>query len=168
MVRHCCSITLMIILFHLLASILFYHERIYFNVFNKLCNYRIKAVRFKVEAGVCDERIEIEMTQDDIDSIVELHNELRHRVAYGQEDRGSPGPQPAAFNMPDLVYYITENAVIYFHQHSCIYLGVGWRVGQCRLGMGSELWISTWSKSPRYYYVFADVIHIIKCDLFKM
>jgi hypothetical protein len=67
-----------------------------------------------VEAGVCDERIEMEMTQDDIDSIVELHNELRHRVAYGQEDRGSPGPQPAAFNMPDLVYYITANSVIYF------------------------------------------------------
>jgi hypothetical protein len=75
-----------------------------------------------VEAGVCDERIEMEMTQDDIDSIVELHNELRHRVAYGQEDRGSPGPQPAAFNMPDLVYYIAENSVIYFHQHFCIYL----------------------------------------------
>lgn len=75
-----------------------------------------------MEAGVCDERIEMEMTQDDIDSIVELHNELRHRVAYGQEDRGSPGPQPAAFNMPDLVYYITANSVIYFHQHSCIYI----------------------------------------------
>jgi hypothetical protein len=57
-----------------------------------------------VEAGVCDERIEMEMTQDDIDFIVDLHNQLRQRVALGQEDRGASGPQPAALNMPDLVF----------------------------------------------------------------
>lgn len=56
-----------------------------------------------MEAGVCEETIEMEMTQDDIDFIVELHNQLRQRVASGKEYRGSPGPQPPAFYMPDLV-----------------------------------------------------------------
>ena len=53
--------------------------------------------------GVWRETIEMELTRGDIDYIVELHNQLRHRVASGQEYRGSPGPQPAATYMPDLV-----------------------------------------------------------------
>ncbi|KAJ8674850.1 hypothetical protein QAD02_010636 [Eretmocerus hayati] len=34
--------------------------------------------------------------------IVKRHNELRRRVASGQETKGSPGPQPAARSMPPL------------------------------------------------------------------
>ncbi|XP_011645541.1 venom allergen 3-like [Pogonomyrmex barbatus] len=34
--------------------------------------------------------------------IVKKHNELRRKVASGQEKSGRPGPQPAAKNMPDL------------------------------------------------------------------
>jgi hypothetical protein len=35
--------------------------------------------------------------------ILDLHNQLRQKVASGKEKRGSPGPQPAAAFMPDLV-----------------------------------------------------------------
>ncbi|XP_011871305.1 PREDICTED: venom allergen 3-like [Vollenhovia emeryi] len=35
-------------------------------------------------------------------AVVNKHNELRRRVASGQETRGNPGPQPAAVRMPDL------------------------------------------------------------------
>ncbi|XP_011871196.1 PREDICTED: venom allergen 3-like [Vollenhovia emeryi] len=34
--------------------------------------------------------------------IVEKHNQLRQRVASGQETKGNPGPQPAAVSIPDL------------------------------------------------------------------
>lgn len=49
--------------------------------------------------------IEMEMSEDDIETIVELHNHLRRKVASGQEDLGSPGPQPPATYMPDLVSF---------------------------------------------------------------
>ena len=35
--------------------------------------------------------------------IVDLHNELRRRVAKGLETRGNPGPQPPAANMQNFV-----------------------------------------------------------------
>ena len=35
--------------------------------------------------------------------IVDLHNELRRRVAKGLEKRGNPGPQPPAANMREFV-----------------------------------------------------------------
>ncbi|CAB0042972.1 unnamed protein product [Trichogramma brassicae] len=34
--------------------------------------------------------------------IVQLHNELRQKVARGEEQRGNPGPQPPALAMPNL------------------------------------------------------------------
>ncbi|XP_023314714.1 venom allergen 3-like [Trichogramma pretiosum] len=36
--------------------------------------------------------------------IVQLHNELRQKVARGEEQRGNPGPQPPALAMPNLVW----------------------------------------------------------------
>lgn len=38
------------------------------------------------------------------DSIVSKHNELRAKVANGQEDRGVDGAQPKAANMMELVW----------------------------------------------------------------
>lgn len=35
-------------------------------------------------------------------TIVHLHNQVRAKVANGQEDRGSPGPMPSASNMKEL------------------------------------------------------------------
>ncbi|KAI9562741.1 hypothetical protein GHT06_010195 [Daphnia sinensis] len=46
----------------------------------------------------------MEFTHRDIDTIVGLHNRLRRHVASGKESRGSPGPQPKATYMPDLVW----------------------------------------------------------------
>lgn len=43
------------------------------------------------------------MTQKEKDSIVRKHNELRRKVAKGQEQRGVPGPQPTASDMAELV-----------------------------------------------------------------
>ena len=61
---------------------------------------------FQVAAGCAlgaEDVIEFQCTDEDIDLIVGIHNDLRQRVAWGQETRGSPGPQPAAVYMPDLV-----------------------------------------------------------------
>ena len=44
--------------------------------------------------------------------IVDLHNELRRRVAKGQEARGNPGPQPPAANMRKIV----SNILLALHQ----------------------------------------------------
>ncbi|KAI9562742.1 hypothetical protein GHT06_010196 [Daphnia sinensis] len=60
--------------------------------------------RCQLDANRCEEVIEMEMSDDDIDTIVGLHNDLRRKVASGQEDSGSPGPQPTATFMPDLVW----------------------------------------------------------------
>ena len=35
-------------------------------------------------------------------TIVDIHNKFRAKVANGQETRGRPGPQPAASNMLEL------------------------------------------------------------------
>ena len=40
------------------------------------------------------------------DLIVDLHNQLRAKIANGQELRGDPGPQPMAANMMELVSII--------------------------------------------------------------
>ncbi|KAJ8674849.1 hypothetical protein QAD02_010635 [Eretmocerus hayati] len=42
------------------------------------------------------------ITASDKNLIVKRHNQLRRRVANGQETEGSPGPQPAARSMPHL------------------------------------------------------------------
>jgi hypothetical protein len=43
------------------------------------------------------------LTQKEKDLIVRKHNELRGMVANGQEYKGTPGPQPRASNMAELV-----------------------------------------------------------------
>ncbi|XP_011165202.1 venom allergen 3 [Solenopsis invicta] len=44
------------------------------------------------------------LTEAEKNTIVKRHNELRQRVASGQESRGNPGPQPPAVSMPALVW----------------------------------------------------------------
>lgn len=69
-----------------------------------ICFADLKVARCQLDANRCGEVIEMEMSDDDIDTIVGLHNDLRRKVASGQEDLGSPGPQPTATFMPDLVF----------------------------------------------------------------
>ncbi|XP_014228227.1 venom allergen 5-like [Trichogramma pretiosum] len=52
----------------------------------------------------CTDLIAYGLLEAEKQSIVKLHNQLRQRVAQGLETRGSPGPQPAARYMPDLVW----------------------------------------------------------------
>jgi hypothetical protein len=47
--------------------------------------------------------IDLRATEEDVKFILDLHNDLRQRVASGKEIRGSPGPQPAAGFIPNLV-----------------------------------------------------------------
>ncbi|XP_063875194.1 venom allergen 5-like [Scylla paramamosain] len=44
------------------------------------------------------------ITDEEKDFILELHNDLRSYVAYGNESQGDPGPQPPAANMHQLVW----------------------------------------------------------------
>ena len=44
------------------------------------------------------------MTAEEKAVLVDKHNELRRKVAKGQESQGSPGPQPGASNMNELVW----------------------------------------------------------------
>ena len=37
---------------------------------------------------------------------MDLHNQLRAKLARGEETRGSPGPQPPAANMMEMVIFI--------------------------------------------------------------
>ncbi|XP_011871194.1 PREDICTED: venom allergen 3-like [Vollenhovia emeryi] len=55
-------------------------------------------------AEACNQSNNIGLSNADKNAIVAKHNELRQKVASGQETRGRPGPQPAAVNMPNLVW----------------------------------------------------------------
>ncbi|EZA55695.1 Venom allergen [Ooceraea biroi] len=52
----------------------------------------------------CQQAHDVGLTDSEKKFIVKKHNELRQRVASGQETRGSPGPQPPASNMQDLTW----------------------------------------------------------------
>ncbi|XP_011688892.1 PREDICTED: venom allergen 3-like isoform X2 [Wasmannia auropunctata] len=54
-------------------------------------------------AAACGDSYRIGLSDDEKNTILYKHNELRGKVASGHEDRGKPGPQPAAVSMPDLV-----------------------------------------------------------------
>ena len=52
--------------------------------------------------------------------IVRVHNELRAKLANGKESRGSPGPQPAAADMEQMVS--TRNIILicmHTYEHIC-------------------------------------------------
>ena len=42
------------------------------------------------------------VTAADQQTILDLHNQLRRKVAKGQERQGNPGPQPPAANMREM------------------------------------------------------------------
>ena len=89
------------------------------STFIRLC--KLKMFRgFQVAAGCAlgaEDVIEFQCTDEDIDLIVGIHNDLRQRVAWGQETRGSPGPQPAAVYMPDLVnnWDVISKSIVQLH-----------------------------------------------------
>ncbi|KAJ8674847.1 hypothetical protein QAD02_010633 [Eretmocerus hayati] len=64
-----------------------------------LCRFRNSGPASKCLAGG---NLGGAITDSDKNLIVNRHNQLRRRVANGQETKGRPGPQPAARSMPDL------------------------------------------------------------------
>jgi len=52
-----------------------------------------------------------ELSADAKQAILDKHNELRRKVAKGEETNGAPGPQPAAANMRKLVWNTELEAV---------------------------------------------------------
>ncbi|XP_076241858.1 venom allergen 3-like [Calliopsis andreniformis] len=55
-------------------------------------------------AAVCGQVFSVGLTNEEKNTIVNLHNQLRQRVASGKETRGNPGPQPPAANMQTLTW----------------------------------------------------------------
>ncbi|XP_071648379.1 venom allergen 3-like [Temnothorax longispinosus] len=55
-------------------------------------------------AGACGQVSSVGFSDAERKAIVNKHNELRRKVASGQEKRGNPGPQPPAVRMPDLTW----------------------------------------------------------------
>ena len=55
----------------------------------------------------------IRISKEDQETIVKIHNDLRRKVAKGEETRGDPGPQPSASNMRELVTF-TKYFYIFF------------------------------------------------------
>ncbi|XP_071626351.1 venom allergen 3-like isoform X1 [Temnothorax longispinosus] len=55
-------------------------------------------------AATCGQVSSVGLNANDKQAIVKKHNELRQRVASGQEKKGNPGWQPPAVSMPDLTW----------------------------------------------------------------
>ncbi|KYN39541.1 Venom allergen 3 [Trachymyrmex septentrionalis] len=53
-------------------------------------------------SATCKQVNKVGVTDEDIDTILTVHNKLRQKVASGKEYRGNPGPQPKAVSMPKL------------------------------------------------------------------
>lgn len=51
----------------------------------------------------CSQVFPLNISSTDKAAIVNYHNTLRRQVAKGQELRGTPGPQPTASNMREIV-----------------------------------------------------------------
>jgi len=58
--------------------------------------------KYSGPAASCGKHHDYKLTDDEIQIILSTHNELRQKVAKGEETRGTPGPQPGATNMYEL------------------------------------------------------------------
>lgn len=63
----------------------------------------------------------MQVTETDKKDIVNLHNELRRRLAKGLEQRGSPGPQPSAANMRELQWDEELAMMAQTHAQQCTF-----------------------------------------------
>lgn len=72
-------------------------------------------------AKACTQAKSVGLTPEEKRDIVNRHNELRRKVASGQETKGNPGPQPAAVSMPDLTWDNELEAVAQRWANQCNY-----------------------------------------------
>jgi hypothetical protein len=82
---------------------IFVHKEANNNIRLHLKHYSFWCVSLQGPGPNCEGYKEQHLTQKEKDSIVRKHNELRRKVAKGQEQRGVPGPQPTASDMAELV-----------------------------------------------------------------
>ena len=52
----------------------------------------------------CGSILERGLSKSEQDTVVQIHNEMRAKVANGKESQGRGGPQPSAANMMELVW----------------------------------------------------------------
>ncbi|XP_043468874.1 venom allergen 5-like isoform X2 [Leptopilina heterotoma] len=61
--------------------------------------------RYHLSFPICEgPTIQPHLTLEQVQEILEVHNNLRRNVAAGGESQGNPGPQPPAISIPDLVW----------------------------------------------------------------
>ncbi|XP_046458405.1 venom allergen 3 homolog [Daphnia pulex] len=61
------------------------------------------------------------VTDADIVTILNVHNDYRRKVAQGLETRGSPGPQPPASNMRELQWDQELSVMAQAHAQQCVF-----------------------------------------------
>jgi hypothetical protein len=66
--------------------------------------------------------------------IVDAHNNLRRKVAKGQETQGKPGPQPSAANMKKIVSLILD-VYRYSSRDSSVGIATGYGLGDGEVGV---------------------------------
>jgi hypothetical protein len=63
----------------------------------------VKYNKLRGADGEWSSPIDLRATEEDVKLILDLHNDLRQKIASVKEINGSPGPQPAAGFIPNLV-----------------------------------------------------------------
>ena len=69
----------------------------------------------------CGKVINAGINSNNIKEIVEAHNKYRARIANGEEWLGSPGPQPGASNMQEMVWDAELATVAQKHADQCVF-----------------------------------------------
>ena len=62
-----------------------------------------------------------DVTEEEMKTILDIHNKYRARIAQGQERQGAPGPQPGAANMQELVWDPELATVAQMHADQCLF-----------------------------------------------
>ncbi|XP_018406203.1 PREDICTED: venom allergen 5-like [Cyphomyrmex costatus] len=56
------------------------------------------------ESVDCIDMVNNDLDEEDIETVLDSHNRYRAVIANGKENRGNPGPQPAARTMMELIW----------------------------------------------------------------
>lgn len=117
------------------------------------------------------------MSSKEIQIIVETHNRLRDKLARGNEKRGSPGPQPAASNMKQMIWDNELARVAQAHADQCKF---DHDCADCRrverFGVGQNLYIykqsirkaaTNWKRAVTDWYDEVEIFSNKKVEPFQ-
>lgn len=71
---------------------------------------RFSSLQIEYEGADCVDMEYSNLNETDIETVLDSHNFYRIIIASGKENRGNPGPQPAAKTMMELVEKSTKHA----------------------------------------------------------